>query len=141
MREELRIQDENLAYNLSLTKSDNKAKNAVPVLIYFWRSHMSEKLTDEGLEHTLTLEVKKKLLVVFNKNCSDAQTFDLNENVQDSLLEEDSEDKCSDKIYEKHEEKEEKDLKQKTLFYTTPEDEADYVKETASEETNGTMLK
>ena len=38
-----------------------------PVLLYFWKSHFSEKTSLEGIERTLTLEIKKKLLIIFNQ--------------------------------------------------------------------------
>ena len=52
----------------SINESENKPKDVLPLLIYFWKSYKSEKLTEEGLERTITLEVKRKLLLIFEKS-------------------------------------------------------------------------
>lgn len=51
-----------------LNELKNEGTNVLPLLLCFWETHVSEKSTFEGIERTLTLKVKKKMLVIFDKN-------------------------------------------------------------------------
>ena len=58
---------------------------------------MSEKSTEEGVEHTLTLEVKNKLLVIFDKRSPSERIHDFNVDFQDCISKPTHEDGNKDK--------------------------------------------